>query len=149
MKNLIVFFTFLLVAVFGLCLFVVFLSVISRDSQAASIPPATPAPVLHFEDVRVRKGDLTDLQWQEYQDSLEGKRAESWVGTITKVSSFAGRHSARVDMGWSSDDVILYIEKDVALLLEMNSQVIFSGAVSGTRDKWDGFSIVIRDAEMH
>lgn len=112
----------------------------------------TQPPPLTFDEVRPSKGNFTDLQWDEYRRSLHGRKVERWAGVINEVreTALSNKYYVEVKIAREYDDVFLYTDKDTALNLPKNGNIVFSGEVVNTSPRLfrDGFALEIDNATI-
>lgn len=113
-------------------------------------PTGTPTPVgPAFVLIRSNFLTMTDTQWNHYAESLRGVRIEGWEGVVSEVDEgeILGGHTVYVDMDRGGVDVFIDVSESVALTLNLNQRIIFSGTISSASG-FLGLSISIRDAEI-
>jgi hypothetical protein len=106
---------------------------------------------LDFDDI-VRSSEnvgWTDVQFDEYETSIKGSRAEDWQGNVVDVKeSLLGDYYIEVDMPGTEDkvDVFLYTNKDLAVSLAKGQQITFTGVIDGLYPSIVGsYKVEVRD----
>ncbi len=104
--------------------------------SAAAVPSAaTPRPVApSFQEIETTVAGMTEAQWKLYLEGLEGQQIVNWTGTILEVNQkLGGSYEAWIDMDepgeLSTQDVYLPVPADIALTLNKNAPVTFSGVI--------------------
>ena len=96
---------------------------------------------------------MTDAQWKNYRAQIEGTMVVGWRGWIDEVTGKPGRYRVMIDMD-SPDDVLSYPEvkftvpDDVALSLNIDQPVTFSGQISSVLDMLGALDITLEHAEL-
>lgn len=103
------------------------------------IPEATLAPLAPpIEEIFAKVENMTDAQRNKYNDELAGNRVENWTGTVTDVDEgeLFGGYTVYVDMIPDNFLTEVYIEvsEEVALSLNKDQQITFSGEIKYASD---------------
>jgi hypothetical protein len=101
------------------------------------IPPAVapPEPAPPYQEIYNNALNMTEAQWNQYADSLKGKAVIDWIGWVVDVNEkFFGGYELLIDMDspdeiFSTYDVQFDISEDVALGLNIDQKLIFSGSI--------------------
>ncbi len=76
----------------------------------------------------------TDIQFDEYKNSIKGAKVENWIGTVVEAKQgILEEYYLEIDMPGTEDrvDVYLYTTKEVALAMQKGQEVTFSGTIRG------------------
>jgi hypothetical protein len=98
---------------------------------------------------------MTEAQWKQYLPGLEGQRVVNWTGWVADVDQgLGGRYTLWVDMD-SPDDLlsvqdvyIADIPEDLALSLQLDQKVTFSGTIERASELVGSVSINLEDATV-
>jgi len=111
---------------------------IQSVAEVASRATATLVviPKIEFNEItrNYETAGWTELQFNEYKDTLKGLRIENWQGNVIDVKeSLFGDTYIEVDIPGTKDtvDVFLYTSKDLAISLTKGQEITFSGTISG------------------
>lgn len=80
---------------------------------------------------------MTDVQQDDYFDSLAGAEVVEWEGEIKDVVKVVGLYSVMVDAGTSSfvaDVYLLNIPEDTAKNLSLGDTITFSGKIQNVEE---------------
>lgn len=134
---------------FGL---VLSLGVMNHQAWAESAhPPTQPISDLSFWEIRQTKQGLTDIQWEAYNKSLEGKRIR-WTGYVEDVTKpIFGGYKVLVDMDPPSDtlsvqDIYFSIPKEQAASVQKDSAITFEGTIDAVMSVLGSIQISLKDA---
>lgn len=125
-------------------------------SDKGSIADVTPTPIPpapSFEEIRVQHDTMTDAQWKNYRSQVEGTAVIGWRGWIDEVGGDKGHYTVMIDMD-SPDDVFSYPEvsfvvpDDIALALQIDQPVVFSGQIDAARDILGALDISLKHAKL-
>lgn len=92
-----------------------------------------PAP--DFNTIRNTMNGMTDVQWNEYSNTLIGRQVVNWHGWIEEVTtSVGGFPTVNIDMDppsemFSVQDVYFELPSDQAMKLFKDQEVVFSGRI--------------------
>jgi hypothetical protein len=108
----------------------------------ATLAPLAPP----FEEIRSSVQSMTEAQWKKYLDELEGQRVENWTGWVEDVDVSGSRYELWVDMDSpdeliSVQDVYFAVPEDIALELEKDQVVMFSGQIERASEFLGGVSL--------
>jgi hypothetical protein len=104
---------------------------------AADSPTATPTPewmAPSYDEICDNNDTMTDLQQEDYAASMAGKKVVGWVGKVYDVESGnGGLYTVQVEMVDSiisaRDLEILGVPRDIAVALNVEQQITFSGTI--------------------
>lgn len=129
---------------------------IERATEAA-IPTAipwptnTPEPAPPFEEIRSNVESMTEAQWKAYLPTLKGLAVENWTGWVSEVNVDGKKYELWVDMDppdslFSTQDVYFYIPNEIALELQKNERITFSGRIKNVSEFLGSVSVRLEDA---
>jgi hypothetical protein len=96
---------------------------------------------------------LAGADWERYVDELEGTRANNWIGWIEDVhKTTAGAYELRVDVDspdvvFSGHNVTFGVSDEVALQVEKDQQITFSGRIESVENVLGSLQIRLQDVE--
>lgn len=103
--------------------------------RPTSTPTPTPKPTAPpFGEIRLRKGDMTDAQWDNYRQSLTGSIVQ-WFGWVEEVHEPKnGYCKVAIDMDppdafLSVSDVYFEFPEYMALQFQKDQLIAFSGQI--------------------
>lgn len=106
-------------------------------SIPAIAPTHTPvASAPPFEEIRSNMRAMTEAQWNRYIQTLAGTRVENWQGFVLQVNEKAfGGYEVWIDMDnpdvtLSVQEVTFDVSEDIALRLNKEQAVTFSGTIA-------------------
>jgi hypothetical protein len=108
--------------------------------QATAQPPTSIPQTLapSIEEILATVEGMTDVQRNQYMESLAGNRVEGWRGIVTDVDEgeIFGGFSVYVDMVEEnfSSEVHIEVTKEVALSLTKGQEIVFSGNIKSVSD---------------
>lgn len=108
---------------------------------------------LSFREIRRSKENMTDIQWEEFSESLKGKRVR-WNGYVEDVSKkMFGGYEVLVDMDPPSEqlsvqDVNFSIPKEQAASLKKDSPISFEGVISSVMSILGSIQVSLKDAKV-
>jgi hypothetical protein len=82
---------------------------------------------------------MTEAQWKNYRQEIEGTQVIQWRGWVDEVDGAPGRYEVHVDMD-SPDDILSYaevsfiVDDDLALSLTPDQAVTFNGVIETAQD---------------
>lgn len=116
---------------------------------------ATPAPAAPpYEQIRSQMQAMTEAQWKQYAEELKGATAVNWTGWIEDVNQKAlGGYELWVDMDspdelLSVQDVQFDIPEDLALQLQKDQKVTFSGRIDSVMNILGSCSVTLEDVTV-
>ncbi|MFW5943566.1 MAG: hypothetical protein ACOC9X_06165 [bacterium] len=124
-----------------------------RGSPKPSTPAPTPTPPLAppFATFRQNYDTMTDAQWEAFEETVRGARVEGWEGVIDDVDTgeIMGGYTIEVRMeeGTSFSPVSIDVPEDVALSLNREQRIRFSGRIRYASNDFL-LSIAIEDAQV-
>jgi len=94
-------------------------------------PTYTPSP-LSVIDIENQQDQLTDIQWEEYKESLTGTRVQ-WKGRIREVEE---DHDILLDAGnnWLTSICLKDLPYDFVINLNKDQVITFEGTISSISD---------------
>lgn len=111
----------------------------------------TREPAPPFSEILANYREMTDAQWNAYGESLVGKRATGWEGTITEVDEgeVVGNFTVfvRVDGAEMLEDVYIDVPESTAMALRKDQRIEFSGDITTASNAF-GLTIRIDNAEI-
>ena len=126
------------------------------------VPTATPAPTSTntpfppapaFEEIRNTMTGMTDAQWDVYAKSLKDTTVSSWTGWVDEVKKKTfGGYELLLDMdapdSISVFDIMMDVPDDLALKLQKDSKVTFSGRIESASNIIGSLNINLADATV-
>lgn len=111
----------------------------NEDTLAEPSPTATPLPLAPpIEEILATVEGMTDAQRNNYNEQLKGNIVENWTGTIMDVDEgeIFGGFTVYVDMVDDnfSSEVHIKVTEEVALSLNKEQKIVFSGAIKSVSD---------------
>lgn len=118
-------------------------------------PTSTPAPMAPpYNEIRSTVEGMTEAQWKAYLPTLEGNIVANWSGWVEDVDvKLFGDYELWVDMDspdelFSIQDVTFIIPEDVALELQKDQKVTFSGVIDRASNVLGSVQIDLLDVEL-
>jgi len=131
---------------------------VSDDTQAESTeappPTNTPAPLAPpYEEISSEVESMTEAQWKAYLPTLEGNLVVGWTGWVEEVDVVGGGYKLWVDMDppdaiLSTQDVYFDIPDEIALELQLDQEVTFSGTIATVSEFLGSISIDLEDVVL-
>jgi hypothetical protein len=120
------------------------------------IPPTvTPIPLAPpFSEIKQKHETMTEAQWKNYRNQIEGTMIIGWQGWIEEVTGKEGRYIAMIDMDSPEADILGYpeinfiVSDDVALSLQIDQPVTFSGQIKSAVDVLGALNITLEHATL-
>lgn len=102
------------------------------------LPTNTPQPTAppHAE-IRRNYETMTDAQWNAYAKTIEGSHVDNWEGVVSDVDEgeIFGGFTILVQMpGDFLSTVYIDVPEDVAMIINKNSNIRFSGEIETASD---------------
>lgn len=126
-----------------------------RATEVPTQPPAptpTPRPIApSFLEIRVNVQSMTEAQWKAYLPTLDGYAVVNWTGWVEDVNvKFGGGYELWIDMDPPSEamsiyDVVFDIPDDIALQLNRDQQVTFSGTIDHISELFGSITVYLVD----
>jgi len=97
---------------------------------------------------------MTEAQWKAYLPTLEGNLVIGWTGWVEDVDvKLAGDYELLVDMDppselFSTSDVRFVIPGDMALELQKDQEVTFSGTIDHVQEFVGSIIVYIKDVYL-
>jgi hypothetical protein len=126
------------------------------DTPHMARPDVTPSPIPlapSFEEIRAQHDVMTEAQWKQYRTQIEGTQVVAWRGWVDEVTGNPGHYRVHIDMD-SPDGFLSYAEvnfvvpDDLALSLQVDQSVMFSGQIETAQDFVGSLSIELEYAEL-
>lgn len=119
----------------------------ASNSYLSAEPTAPP-----FAEIRDRMRQATEAQWNQYATALRGASVE-WTGWVDEVNEkLAGGYEVWIDMdppgSMSVLDVLFDVDAEVALELQKDQRVSFSGRIEAATNVVGALQIRLRDARI-
>lgn len=118
-------------------------------------PTSTPIPIAPpYEEIRSKVEGMTEAQWKAYLPALEGNLVVGWTGWVEEVDvKLGGAYELWVDMDppedlFSAQDVYFDIPDDIALELQLDQQVTFSGTITRASEFLGSVSFTLEDVVL-
>jgi hypothetical protein len=111
-------------------------------------PTSTPSLAPAFETFIENYETMTDAQWENFADGVAGTYIHEWHGRVSNVDAheLLGGYTAQVDVGRRSiSEVSIDVSEDVALALNKDQEIVFSGTVDYVSNSF-GLTIKVKDA---
>jgi hypothetical protein len=113
-------------------------------------PPDVIAPP--YQEIYDNMHAMTEAQWNKYADELEGKQVTRWTGWVEEVNEKTlGGYELWIDMdppeAFSTQDVVFDIPDDVALEINKDQAVTFSGTIESVSEARDTLIIRLENPE--
>lgn len=147
-----------IIAVFLCCLGSVLLRNNGDSTEAEKSVQATAVPVRiiapPFDEIDSTVASMTEAQWKPYLAALKGQWVTDWTGWIVEVDVTLGnQYVAWVDMDppgqfLSTQDVYVPVGEDLALKLQKDMKVTFSGQIDRASELLGSVSIHLEDATL-
>jgi len=128
------------------------------DRKAASTEvsesTATPAPTAPpFVEIRDNVQNMTEAQWKQYLPELKGARVTHWQGWVEEVNVSGNKYELWVDMDspdelFSAQEVYFPIPSDIALELQKDQPVTFSGTIERVQEFLGSTTIYLQDVTL-
>jgi hypothetical protein len=114
----------------------------NQSIKPTSLPTYTATPVTYAEPyltITSKVSNMTEAQLEAYLATLLGKTVNSWTGWIEEVKVVGNSYELWVDMDppdvlFSIHDVAFPIPNDIALKLQIDQQITFSGRIVSADD---------------
>ncbi len=125
---------------------------IARTAQATAIPGRVIAPP--FDEIDSNVGSMTEAQWKPYLAGLEGQWATDWTGWVVDVDiKLSGQRMVWIDMDspynpFSGTDIYVPVSEGLALQLEKNMKVTFSGQIETASEFVGSATIYLEHATL-
>lgn len=123
-------------------------------STATQGPTATPVPTAPpFVEIRDNVQNMTEAQWKKYLPELKGARVVNWEGWVEDVDVSGSKHTLLVDMDSPDDflsgtDVRFGIPEDVALELQKDQPITFSGTIEKVQEFLGTSTVYLQDVTL-
>ena len=96
---------------------------------------------------------MTEAQWKAYLPTLEGMLVENWTGWVENVNVVGDKYELWVDMDspdtlLSAQDVYFLIPNDIALELQKDERITFSGRIKSVTEFLGSVSLRLEDATL-
>ena len=123
-------------------------------STATPGPSATPVPTAPpFVEIRDNVQNMTEAQWKKYLPELKGARVINWEGWVEDVDVSGSKYTLLVDMDSPDDfmstaDVRFGVPEDVALELQKDQLVTFSGTVEKVAEFLGSITVYLQDVTL-
>ena len=94
---------------------------------------------------------MTEAQWKAYLPTLEGQQVVKWQGWVVEVDAKSGgRYELWVDMDspddpFSTQDVYFPVPEDIALTINKDQEVVFSGIIESVTEFMGSISFRLED----
>lgn len=123
-------------------------------------PTATPAPTSTpmlpappYAEIRANVEGMTEAQWKAYLPTLKGLYVENWTGWVEEVNVVGSKYELWVDMDspeemFSVQDVYFEIPDDIALALQKDAPVTFSGQIEAVTEFLGSSTVHLKDATV-
>jgi hypothetical protein len=118
-----------------------------------TLTTSPPASTVEFESIRNNMKHMTSVAWDDYSNSLIGKRVE-WTGWVSDVKEqLLGGYKILIDMdppgSLSVFDVkIDDLPKDKVAQFARNQKIRFSGKIKSVTDVLGSCAITLEDVSM-
>jgi len=118
------------------------------------LPTSTPPlPAPPFAEIRSNVEGMTEAQWKAYLPTLEGMLVENWTGWVENVNVVGDKYELWVDMDspdtlLSAQDVYFLIPNDIALELQKDERITFSGRIKSVTEFLGSVSLRLEDATL-
>lgn len=94
----------------------------------------TGEPALTYEQICTRPKEMTDVQWNEHLKQFSGQKVTSWEGWVKDVYKYSSGYTLYVTFDppnhlLRGSAVHFVIPEDIALMLEKDDIVTFSGTI--------------------
>jgi hypothetical protein len=149
-----------IVALIGCCIATLIIGAIalssSSDTPRMARPDISPTPIPlapSFEEIRAQHDIMTEAQWKQYRTQIEGTQVVAWRGWVDEVTGNPGHYRVHIDMD-SPDGFLSYAEvnfvvpDDLALSLQVDQPVMFSGQIESALDMVGALDITLEHAEL-
>lgn len=100
-------------------------------------PTATPNLAPLYATIEAEYESMTDVQQEQYFDSLAGAEVVEWEGEVKDVVKVVGLYNVLVDAGSSSfvaDVYLMNISSETALELSLGDTITFSGEIQNVEE---------------
>jgi len=127
----------------------------SNNAESSAVV-ATEKPVEiapDYQTIENTVADMTEIQWKEYLDSIEGMKVEDWTGWVVDVDKSFGDYRIWVDMDdpseiLSAQDVYLYgITEEEAAKVNKDAKITFSGIIDRANEFLGSVSLSLKNIE--
>jgi hypothetical protein len=113
--------------------------------------PPLPAPP--FEEIRSTVAGMTEAQWKAYLPTLEGMVVEQWTGWVAEVNVKGSQYELWVDMDapddlLSAQDIYFPIPADIAMQLQKDQKITFSGQIERVSEFLGSISIYLENVTL-
>lgn len=121
------------------------------DTPASTPTPPTIAP--SYWEIEENMEALDRAEWDGYVDELEGTWANNWIGWVEDVhKTISGEYELRVDVDspgviFSGHNVTFGVSDEVALQVEKDQQITFSGRIESVENVLGSLQIRLQDVE--
>ncbi len=121
------------------------------NTPLATNTPPLPAPP--FTEIRSKVEGMTEAQWKAYLPTLKGMSVENWTGWVEEVNVQGNKYELWVDMDspdelFSSQDIYFPIPADIAMQLQKDQKVVFSGQIERVSELLGSISIYLENATL-
>jgi hypothetical protein len=153
---------FLLVCVGACCLGLVAAELLlSADVALPFTNKATPTveleagssvPAPSYDEIRIRMGEMSELEWAEYTQSLRGTMAENWSGWVLNVGqTLPDQYEIQIDIDppgtpQSTYDVSFRTPNSQAMALQPGQALTFSGRIESVENVMGSAQVTMVDA---
>lgn len=112
-------------------------------------PGATKAPAPEFDVFLKNYQEMTDAQWENFEETVVGSQIPGWEGTVTQVdkSEILDTYTVVVDMPGDGlgSEVYISADEETALSIPKDASVRFSGEIFSASNSL-GLAISVRNA---
>jgi hypothetical protein len=123
----------------------------AHQEEAPARPPVDAT--LTYPEIRNAAENLTSLQWNDYAQSLKGKRVR-WQGWVSQSKEkFFGGYEVLVDMDppgtvLSVQDVYFDVDEGTARALNLNQPIRFEGTIRNVLKTLGHASVTLDDVDV-
>ena len=121
----------------------------STAGSSTPVPGATQAPAPDFAVFLKNYEEMTDAQWENFEETVVGSQIPGWEGDVTQVDKgeILETYTVVVDMPGEGlgSEVFISIDEETALSIPKDAKVRFSGQISSASNSF-GLVINVRNA---